>query len=68
MALQLPSHRAYAGNTHGLVVQIIQVTLSMPAPKNILISHIYDNIGNLCPRISQHLSVTTSLRLVLTRF
>lgn len=29
MALQLPPYRAYAGNPHGLVVQ---VTLSMSAP------------------------------------
>jgi hypothetical protein len=38
MALQLPPHRSYAANPEGLVVQIIQVTLSMSAP---IFLHLY---------------------------
>ena len=36
MALQLPPHRAYAANAGSMVVQVIQVTLSMSAPIKIL--------------------------------
>ena len=32
MALQLPTHRAYAGNPDPLVAQVIQVTLSIKSP------------------------------------
>lgn len=36
MALQLPANQPYAAHPHGLVVQPIQVTLSMSAPRIVL--------------------------------
>ncbi len=53
MALQLPSHRTYAGNPDGLVVQVIQVSLSMSAPSFFRLSPVYvmrwTTAGVRCP-------------------
>lgn len=35
MALQIPPRRAYAGNPDRLVIQVIQITLSMPEQRSL---------------------------------
>lgn len=54
MALQLPPHPAYAANPDTMVVQVIQVTLSMSAPFSFPFNNIdFESLGRDSPQKSK---------------